>query len=595
MTQDIPLARFADAAVHHLTALHAVSTRLTLTDAERRQVDSPEEGVLEPGALWNHTRALFEAADEDGVDAGSAFDVGCAPLLLRWLEFADEADFQAEFGCAPSEALEATVGHLGSLARLVETLDQTADSGARHALARVWCRRARVLVDSRPRPLAQILEAIERALACPPETEEIVAVLLHCKGEVVRLLGDEGGERAAPLPIDLEATARLVCFWWMAAHGVGLLTSERRTLDVARHEVPLWSSVCRVVREERWDALPLPMPVELLDSLKASASCGMLDELVRVVELVLGHHAVPGPNAPGVVPVVSALVERRVSLETDWAETGGVGRLWHELHQGDRTPDLLERVELIRRLHAVLARSGRVVPFAPVTVYLDRASESEARGDHADERAALEAALGLSEALADREQREHAAVRLAALAWRQGEVTTAERLLTPLAGRMATLLRDRIRAAAPQRTALMEVLRAWQKTPNLVHGVCYAWSQQDAGHSVRALALARALAEHFPGGGVGEAVVGALALEQGRCRDAAAALDKARRSGFDEAMGDVLLAKALSGIGGDGAEQLAGLASHAREPGPILIRTGREVLRSLIDGVPSEPTPGRNE
>ena len=92
--------------------------------------------------------------------------------------------------------------------------------------------------------------------------------------------------------------------------------------------------------------------------------------------------------------VVSALVERRARLEEDWvAESGEPERIWYELHQGARRPDTVERIELIRGLHPILAWVGAVVPFAPVAVYPDRASESEARGDYADERCALEAAV----------------------------------------------------------------------------------------------------------------------------------------------------------------------------------------------------------
>ena len=428
MTQDTREARFADAAVHLLTALHAVSTRLTLTDAERRRVDCPDGGVLEPGALWGHSCALFGEADDVG--AGAAFDLGCAPLLLGWLGFADEAAFHVAFGCLPSEALGAFIGRLRPLAHVVETLDQTMAPGALHALARVWCRRARVLADLRPRPLAETLEAVERALACPPENDSVARSLLHCKAELAHLLGDEGTEHAARLAIDEverrhpghdldgvihETTARLACFWWMAAHGVGLLESERETLDVMPGGDPLWSSLRRALREGQWDELPIPIPTAplhlnrnhwssepaaFLDCLKASAACGMLEELLRVVELVLGRHVVPDPDTPGVVPVVSVLVERRARLEEEGLQASA-GPIFFELHQGARLPDAVERIELIRGLHPILARVGAVVPFAPVAVYLDRASESEARGDYADERCALEAAVELSSALAD--------------------------------------------------------------------------------------------------------------------------------------------------------------------------------------------------
>ena len=360
-------------------------------------------------------------------------------------------------------------------------------SGARQALALVWCRRARVLADMRPRPLAQTLEAVERALACPPETEEIAMSLLHCKAEIAHLLGDESTERSARVAIEEvrlryeghgsdgaahETMARLVCFWWMAAHGAGLLESERDTLDVGPDG---WSSLCHALREGRWDELPNPIPASplhlnpndgssepaaFLDCLKASAACGVLDNVVRVVELVLGRQRFPDPATPGVVPVSTVLFERRALLEAQGAGAEPE-QIWYELHQGARRPETVERIGLIRWLHPVLARMGAVAPFAPVSVYLDRASESQARGYHSDERCALEVAVELSEGLSDREQRAHATVRLAALAWREGKLSEVEHLLGPLAGRQAAELRDRFRAAAPERAALM--WETWHK------------------------------------------------------------------------------------------------------------------------------------
>ena len=60
-----------------------------------------------------------------------------------------------------------------------------------------------------------------------------------------------------------------------------------------------------------------------------------------------------------------------------------------------RGPETLEQIELIRVLQPVMARSGAVEAFAPVSVYLDRALEAEARSDFAGERAAPEDAAAL--------------------------------------------------------------------------------------------------------------------------------------------------------------------------------------------------------
>lgn len=608
MTQDNFIApSCAEGAVHLLVALHAVSTRLALSEAERRRVDSPDEGVLEPGALWGHSCALFAEADEAG--PGSVFDLGGAPLLLEWLGLSAD-EYHAEFGCSPSEALGMLVGNLRPLAHVVETLEPDSLPDVRHALARVWCRRVRVLADQRPRSLAATLAAVERALGCPPENDAIARSLLHCKAELAHLLGDEGTEQVARLAIDEverrnpghdfdgvihETTARLVSLWWMAAHGRGLLASERELLTVAQGGKPLWSALCDALRKRRWDKVPVPIPNVafhrdedcrttdrgvFVECLKASAASGVLDDILRVVELLLGQYVVPDPVTPGVAPVVSALVERRARLEDDWvAESGAPAQIWFELHQGARRPDTVARVELIRgTLHPLLARVGAVAPFAPVSLYIDRAAEADARGDFADERAALEVAVEFSRALPDRDQREHATVRLAALAWREGRLTEVDRLMGPLAGRQAAELRGRVHAAHSKRVALVEALERFERRPDLAHGARYAWAHQDAGHTVRALEVARALGVEFPGGGAPEAVLGGLLFEQGRCRSAAEALRSAVQSGFDPGLGEALLAQALGRIGEDGAAELDRLVRRSWGRNGIETASGRDVL-----------------
>ena len=188
----------SDATVYVVAALHAVTNGIALTDDEKHAVDAAGVGLSR--ALWTHACSLFSEADQAG--EGCIFDVGCAPQLLRWLGVADERAFVEMFGSSVSSALDAGTGCLTELAYVVDTLDPRSYAPARHALARVWCRRARILADLRPRPLASIIEAIDRALSCPPETDAIRRSLLHCKAEAAHLAGDEALERSARDAVD---------------------------------------------------------------------------------------------------------------------------------------------------------------------------------------------------------------------------------------------------------------------------------------------------------------------------------------------------------------------------------------------------------
>ena len=356
----------------------------------------------------------------------------------------------------------------------------------------------------------------------------------------------------------------------------------------------LWEAICRALRERRWDAVPIALPSAPLhrnwsdqwvdpavygECMRASAASGLLDKILHMVDALLRGGPLPDSLGPAASTVVSVLLERRAALEADWVPgRAEPERIWYELHQGAQRPDTIERLELIRGLHPVLARIGSVVPFGPVAVYLDRAAESEARGDYADERAALQAGIELSEAVPDLDQREHATVRLGLLAWREAKLTEVARLLGPLRGRQAVELRERIDGAEPERLALHQARESLRRRTDAVRGGRYAWAHADAGHTVRALEVGQALCDQFPARGVPEALLGGLLLEQARCRDAVPVLTSALQLGFDATLGEALLAQAASRAGGDGAAELRLEILWARERGLAVGLSGREVL-----------------
>ena len=605
-----------DATVHVVAALHAVASGIALTDDEKHEVDAAGVG-LSP-TLWAHACSLFSEADHAG--EGCEFDVGCEPQLLHWLGFPDERAFAATFGCTVSVAFDAGSGCLAELAYLVDTLDQRAGEAVRHALARVWCRRVRVLAGLSPSPLESIIEAIDRALACPPETGVIRRALLHCKAEAAYIAGDEELERSAREAIeeierafgecDLDAdvhtmSARIVCACWCLVHGTGLLEAERELVDVQPAGESLWAELRRALIEGRWESLPIPpaaffqawhvqrvptMPGALVDCLRTSAASGLLEAMVSAAEVLLGGGAVEDLKAPGPGYVVGALVERRVKLEAGCAPIAGEPRsVWYEYHQGARRPETVERIELIRELQPVMLRCRDGSAFAAVSVYLDRAAEAESRGDCTDERTALQIAAELSEQVSDNpEQRHYAAVRVALLAWREGHVGKAERLLAPLAGALAAEARERIAAKAEERVALRQALEEFESSTDLRHGARLAWAHQDAGHTVRALAVGRALIERFPDEPAADAVLGGLLYEQHRCRDAVDVFRSALARGFDPVIGEALLAQAASRIGADGDAELRQFALRARERGGVLVSSVRDML-AIEDQSGEEP------
>ena len=602
----------SDATVHVVAALHAVTNGIALTDDEKHEVDAVGVG-LSP-AFWAHACALFSEADQAG--EGCEFDVGCEPQLLRWLGFPDERVFAGTFGCSVSSALDAGTGCLTELAYLVDTLDPRSYAPARYALARVWCRRARILADLRPRPLASIIEAIDRALSCPPESDAIRRSLLLCKAEAAHLAGDEALERSARGamdeieratggrdldPVVHTMTGQIVCICWLLAHGIGLLEAERELVDVQPCGESLWAEFRRALVERDWGRVPIPpaelfrnwyvqrvptMPGALVDCLRTSAAAGLLETMVSAAEVLLGGGPPEDLTAPGPAYVVGALFERRVQLEASWTPIAGEPpSIWYEHHQGARRPETLERIELIRGLQPVMTRCRNATAFAPVSVYLDRAAEAEARGDFADERAALEVAVQLSEAVSDTsEQRHYAAVRLAVLNWREGNYFAAERLLAPLAGAQAAEARDWIATKKAERDALRQALEAFRSSTDLLHGSRLAWAHEDAGHSVRALEVGRALIERFPDQPAAEAVLGGLLFEQHRCRDAVDAFRSALARGFERILGEALLAQAACRIGDDGKADLHRLVRRSGERGAMVLARGRDVL--LLESQP---------
>ena len=106
-----------------------------------------------------------------------------------------------------------------------------------------------------------------------------------------------------------------------------------------------------------------PSEAQLREGLRASAP--RLAETLDAVECVWAG-AEPGAASDAALREVLFVARmRRVNLDVGYrAPEDERAFLWFDVHQGARSADALERVSLVRRLHAMFERHGDVSPTA---------------------------------------------------------------------------------------------------------------------------------------------------------------------------------------------------------------------------------------
>ena len=556
--------RLTVAAVHVLTAAYSVANGISLTSEDVVAIER-EGSRIDPGA-WRRTTELLEHADWGGPGRGLA--VALRSFVLRWLGLADEGEFVAAFGCGIAEALEGCRGRLAELAHAVESVGGSEEG--RYLVTLAWSRRAALLNSGLPDTAPAAIEAIDKALEhCPAShghrlsLHAALALASDARGDVVgaerargRLVGavvagELGGDRAS----DLAVSALVLSVLFAIADDELLLRSER-WLDPEIEPGPeTWDRVRAAVASGRIEDVPLP--ARTLDAwtsdaavvegelgVRLEACADRLPEVVRVVELLWGRPGVDDDAELGIAYwVQTAAWVRWVALKDGYRPLAGEpDRIWLEAHQGAARPETMERVRIVRRVREVFRRVVGVQPTSLMEVYLDRADEQEARGEHdlalAEIESALEIARGASH---DAAWWRPAELRLVRWLLASGEVGEARELLGRLYGPDTAELRAAIEEKVAEREALAGALDAWERDPDPGTGARLAHAHLVAGHWIAAERSARDVCRRFPAEPVGWRTLAEVLEVVGRYRDARSAMVTALERGFDERQGRAFL------------------------------------------------------
>ena len=550
------------AAMHVLTALHALAHALALTAEDAAEVERWGAGLGPPE--WRRTTERLQELDW-GVP-GTGLDPGLHPLVFRWLGIGDEAGFVRAFGCGPREALEGCRGRLAELARAVESGGRSASGSLGCLVTIAWSRRGSFLLAGLPDNARAAVEALERALGhagTPPDFRRTVyralAVASDACGDVVRAerargrLVDTavtralGGERAP----DLAASALVLSALFAIADGELLLGPERGADPAIEPGPQTWARVRDAVRTGR--IADVPIPVRTLagwtpagvgpeEALRASlvASADRLQEVARVVELLWGRPAVDTEAELGVAYWVQTAAHGRwTALRDGYRATGHEPHaMWLEAHQGAARPETMERARIVRRVHKVFRRAVGVQPTSLMEVYLDRADEHEARGEHDLALAEIESALEIGRGAShDPAWWRPAELRLGCWLLASGAVREARELLARLHGSDAAEVRAAIDDKAAEREALAGALEAWERGADAGTGARLALAHLRAGHSIAAERTAREVCRRLPGEPAGWQTLAVVLEAVGRYRDARSAMAAALECGFDETKG----------------------------------------------------------
>ena len=550
------------AAVHVLTALHALAHALALTAEDAAEVERWGAGLGPPE--WRRTAERLQELDW-GVPA-TGLDPGLHPLVLRWLGLADEGAFVEAFGHGLIEALEGCRGRLAELARAVESGGRSAPGALGCLVTIAWSRRGSFLLSGLPDTARAAVEALERALEharTPPDFRRTVyralAVASDACGDVERaerargrlvasaVEGELGGAKAP----ELAASALVLSAIFAITDGELLLGPERGADPAIEPGRETWARVRDAVRSGRIAEVPIPVRtlagwtaagVGPEEALRASlvASADRLEEIARVVELLWGRPAVDTEGELGVAYWVQAAAHGRwAALRDGYRATGPEPHtMWLEVHQGAARPETMDRARILRRVHKVFCRAVGVQPTSLMEVCLDRADEHEARGEHDLALAEIESALEIGRGAShDPVWWRPAELRLGRWLLASGAVREARELLGRLHGPDAAEVRAAIDDKAAEREALAGALEAWERRADAGTGARLALAHLRAGHSIAAERTAHEVCRRLPGEPAGWQTLAVVLEAAGRYRDARSAMAAALERGFDEAEG----------------------------------------------------------
>ena len=569
-----------------LTALYALCHRVGISAGE--SVEIGRLGACLTPEVWRDTRRLLGEAHQEA--AGRRRVVGFEALLLRWLGHRDEGAVAGAYGVGVAEALARGRGELGAIAHIVDGGGGSGAPGLRSAVAGAWASRGARLMDGLPGTGPGAVAALERALAAyewPPRRRRLLlAAMVAASGAC----GDEARAGAARRSLEEEDRgvvasdptsmyrigATVLTVLWCIAHDDGLLGAERGLDPGIGRSPEVWARARSALDAGRPGEVPVPVR-----TFAAWSGAGGLDEgelRVCLEEAVRVH-----PDLPRIVELlwrrtdphedvsrkaawyaVDAVFRRRLCLERGYTALPGEREsVYFEVYQGARRPEALERLELARRLHLVLARCGDVEPMAVVSVLLDLAVEREALGEHEASRRHLAAAVEHVPGVEDPVWREYPEVGVATWHWRSGEVGEALRRLERLEGPKAVEARRLIEAKAPERERLREAERVRVRRGDVESACAVVAAHLRAGHDVAAERHARELCDESPDSPHAWASLAGVLHDLGRYRDAVEPARAARSAGYEEPGASAPLARIVRRLGAEGREEGRRLARRS--------------------------------
>ena len=586
------------ATVHLLTAFHALTHRLSLTEDFKAELE--RQGASLSPELWRVTVGLLHEADRGA--PGTRVDIGFEPLLHRWLGVDDERGFVESYGIGAADALDCDRGVLGPLAEAIA--NGNGPEAVRDLVSHAWAARAVRLMDALPKTAGAVVEALDRAIEGCPWPPPRRRALFEAMAVVSEALGDWGRAQAARdwiHRLDQEdafayIAAQTLFILWCVTHDE-LLLSHEHGRDPGIDPSPAgWARVCEATEAGRHEDVPAPVGTlaawssgdgleEYVIRIALQTHASLLADMARAIELLLNRGGEPVSLAFDAWRLgVDALARRRDRVEGGFQPLPGERRnLFCEAHQGARRPDTMQRVAVLRRLHETLEPCEKAEPMAAARVHVARAAECTARGEHEEAWPLLVKASELADEIPhDPDRQGDTKAWVAEYHWRAGAVGEAGRMLQVLRGPRAAELFRRIAAREPERTVVAQAERAVRRRGDLESRCGLAHAHLAAGHAIAGERMAGELCRSHPDEPLAWTTLARVLEAVNRYRDAVGPAREALARGADVGPGRVLLARILNRLGPDGREESTALAVRVIEVHPDEAPVGSHDLAEAV-------------